>query len=166
MCPLSSHPRLLCIKSCFFLKRFLVTAADNVPPHKLSSLSYTPLPPPQSVKQDLWQSAPRANLWCFFCFFFAVIWGGGGGFRGGTGGVGGVVGGGGPHQTLAAYPCSPCKPVNFDRRARRGGEGASGGEGEEEVWEERGGIWTNVRVSGGLPRPRLWKMLPLRGVFW
>lgn len=42
-CPLFSHPRPLCIKS-FFLKRFLVAAADNVPPHKLSSLSCLPSP--------------------------------------------------------------------------------------------------------------------------
>lgn len=77
---------------------------------------------------------------------------------------------GGSRQTFA-YCCSPCKPVNFDRRARgeRGGR-ESGEEGRRaagaggEVWEERGGIWTNVRVGGGLPRPRLWKMLPLRGV--
>lgn len=48
------------------------------------------------------------------------------------------------------------------------GGGGSGGRvaGDGGVWEERGGTWTNVRVSGGLPRPRLWKMLPLRGVFW
>lgn len=54
-------PTTIVYKILFFLKRFLVAAADNVPPHKLSSLSYPPSPPLQSVKQDLWQSARRAN---------------------------------------------------------------------------------------------------------
>lgn len=89
MCPLSSHPRLLCIKSCFFLKRFLVTAADNVPPHKLSSLSYTPPPPTSVSKAGSLAVGPTCKfvvgLFIYlFLFFWGVqvgVWGWGGAAR-------------------------------------------------------------------------------------
>lgn len=134
-------PTTIVYKILFFLKRFLVTAADNVPPHKLSSLSYPPPPPLQSVKQDLWQSAPRANL----CFL-------------GTGGG-------------LARVCLPLPHVNrsiltdMDGEEGWGEEGRGGASVETRTGEKGEGYRTNVRVSGGLLGPRLWKMLPLRGVF-
>lgn len=86
-------------KILFFLKRFLVAAADNVPPHKLSSLSYPPSPPLQSVKQDLWQSALCANL----CVFEVQVGG------------------------LAGF-CLPVPPVNWSILTDMDGEGKKNGE--------------------------------------
>lgn len=120
--------------------------------HTSCRLCHTPPSPHLSQESRIPGSRPHVQI--------CVFWGG---LEGGGVQVGGC---GGPRQTFA-YCCSPCKPVNFDRRARwrRGGGSERRGQGRE-VWVKRGGIWTNVRVSGGLPRPRRWKMLPLRGVLW
>lgn len=139
MCPLSSHPRPLCIKSCFSWKDFS-SQPQTMFPHTSCRLCHpphpphTPHPPLQSVKQDLWQSAPRANL-CVSGYRWGGDW-----------------------RSLPT--CSPCKVVNFWQTWR--GEEKAG----TETTKRGAGKWTNVRASRGLLRPQPWKMLPLRGVSW
>ena len=58
-------PTTIVYKILFFLKRFLVAAADNVPPHKLSSLSYPPLPSTSVSKAGSLAAGPACEFVCF-----------------------------------------------------------------------------------------------------
>lgn len=79
-------PTAIVYKILFFLKRFLVAAADNVPPHKLSSLSY---PPPLHFSQEnrIFGSRPHVQI---FGVFGGYRWRGQWAGRGKEGDVDGV----------------------------------------------------------------------------